>query len=147
MSPALLLFRPCWLALVAFPVGLGVEEPGCRKPAAHQVFELAKLLAFFDLAAAHLATAGDGGGHPVGIEVAKEIVALDYASEDQGSILGIVGVDPFDFVRSEGAASSKYGLTKLVPQILVWPVLLAGPSSAPETVNDFLVVHAYSAVP
>ena len=102
---------------------------------------------FLNLKAAHLAAAGNGGGDPVGIKVAEKVLGSDFAPKEQRPILGVVGVDPLDFVWSEGAASRKQGLAKLVPEILVWPMLPAGPPAAPEAVDDFLVVNAYAAVP
>ena len=113
----------------------------------HKGFKVAKVTVFLRFGDAYLAAAGDRGGDSVGIKVTEKVLGLDFAPEEQGSILCIVGVNPFYFKGSEGAIAHKHGLTKFAPKVLVWPVLLSGPPACPEAVDDFLVVNANFAVP
>ena len=141
--PAVLPFRPPWLALLAFPVSFDMEEPNCREPAVHQGCKVAKVSVLLRLLAAYLAVAGYLGGDSVGVKVTEKVLGRDVAPEKRLRIPRIVGMNPLDLVRSKGAGSLEQSLPQIAPEVLVRSMLLLGPPASPETIDDLLVVYAY----
>ena len=141
--PALPPFGSPWLVPLAFPVSFDMEEPRCREPAVHQGCKVVKVSVLLRLLAAFLAVAGYLGGDSVGIEVTKEVLGRDVTPKKRLPIPCIVGMNPFDFVRSKGAGSLEQSLPQIPPEVLVRPMLLLGPPASPEAIDDLLVVYAY----